>query len=152
MGCPIVNTLCTHNSVGNTKPSLPRQWWNSAPSNDGRELPPYPRRYPGPWLGPLSFAARHTPVVPPGTVRTVGTSVTADRGRATNSMSQFRWHHMRPRRTLLVRPYPACDQLATIQRPLGHQNPYLQRRRKGFRRFVGGALFAFLGRFRGGVT
>ena len=65
MGCPIVNTPFTRDSVCNTKPSLPRQSWNSAPSSDGRELPPYPRRYPEPWLGPLSFIARHTPVGPP---------------------------------------------------------------------------------------
>ena len=70
---------------------------------DGRELPPYPRHYPGPWLGPLSFAARHTPVAPPCIVGTVGTSVTANRGRATYSMSQFRWHHTRLRRILLRR-------------------------------------------------
>ena len=56
--------------------SLLQQSWNSAPSAwDGRELPPYPRRYPGPWLGPLSFVARHTPVVPPFMVGTVGTSI-----------------------------------------------------------------------------
>jgi len=104
MGCPIVNTPFTRDSVCNTKPSLPQQWWNSAPSNDGRELPPYPRHYPGSWLGPLSFAARHTPVIPPCIVGTVGTSATASRGRAANSMSQFRWHHTRPRRILLRRP------------------------------------------------
>ena len=104
MGFPIVNTPFTHNSVCNISPSLPRQWWNSAPSNDGRELPPYPRHYPGPWLGPLSFMARHTPFRPPGTVGRVGTSPTVARERATNHMSQFRWHHTRPRRVLLIRP------------------------------------------------
>src|SRR5713226_2558335 len=41
---------------------------------DGRELPPYPGRYPGPWLGPLSFVARHPPVRSPCTVERVGTS------------------------------------------------------------------------------
>jgi hypothetical protein len=104
MGCPIVNTPFTRDSVCNTKPSLPRQWWNSAPSCDGRELPPYPRHYPGPWLGPLSFIVRHTPVGPPWTVRPVGTSTTVARGEATNNMSQFRWHHTRQRRVLLIRP------------------------------------------------
>ena len=86
---------------------------------DGRELPPYPRHYPGPWLGPLSFAARHTPVVPPCTVGTVGTSVTANRDRATNSMSQFRWHHTRPRRTLLKRP---AGLLFTVDDPIGRSH------------------------------
>jgi hypothetical protein len=104
MGCPIVNTPFTRDSVCNTKPSLPRQWWNLAPSSDGRELPPYPRHYPGPWLGPLSFIVRHTPVGPPCTVRPVGTSTTVARGGATNNMSQFRWHHARTRRILLKRP------------------------------------------------
>jgi hypothetical protein len=104
MGCPIVNALFTHNSVWNTKPSLPRQWWNSAPSNDGQELPPYPRHYPGPWLGPLSFIVRHTPVGPPCIVRPVGTFATVARGKATNNMSQFRWRHTRRRRVLLIRP------------------------------------------------
>jgi hypothetical protein len=75
MGCPIVNTLVAHNSVVTVSSSLLRQWWNSAPSSDGRELPPYPRRYPGPWLGPLSFIGRHTPVRPPGTVGRIDTSV-----------------------------------------------------------------------------
>jgi len=42
----------------------------------GRELPPYPEHYPGPWLGPLSFIARHLPVRPPCTVGRVGTSIT----------------------------------------------------------------------------
>ena len=101
MGFPIVNTPFTHNSVGRNKSSLPRQRWNSAPSFDGRELPPYPRHYPGPWLGPLSFAARHTPVRPPCTVRRVGTSTAVARDGATNSMSQFRWLHMRRRRVPL---------------------------------------------------
>jgi len=104
MGCPIVNTPFTRDSVCNTKPSLPRQWWNLAPSCDGRELPPYPRHYPGPWLGPLSFVARHAPVGPPCTVGPVGTSAPVTRDRATNNMSQFRWHHMRRRRVLLQRP------------------------------------------------
>jgi hypothetical protein len=44
--------------------------------SEGRELPPYPRNYPGPWLGPLSFVVRHTPVRPPCTVGRVGTSIT----------------------------------------------------------------------------
>ena len=104
MGCPIVNTLVAHNSVATVSPPLLRQWWNSAPSGDGRELPPYPRHYPGPWLGPLSFIVRHTPVGPPCTVGPVGTSTTVARGGATNNMSQFRWFHLRPRRTLLRRP------------------------------------------------
>src|ERR1700693_9279 len=103
MGCPIVNTPFTHDSVGNTKPSLPRQWWNLAPSSDGRELPPYPRHYPGPWLGPLSFVARHTPVSLPCIVRLVGASAAVARAGAANNMSQFRWHHTRPRRILLQR-------------------------------------------------
>ena len=90
--------------------------WNSAPSkSDGRELPPYPRHYPGPWLGPLSFAVRHTPVVPPCIVGTVGTSATASRDGATNSMSQFRWHHTRPRRTLLLRP---AGLMITVDNPM----------------------------------
>ena len=104
MGFPIVNTPFTHNSVAALTPSLLRQSWNSAPSCDGRELPPYPRHYPGPWLGPLSFIARHTPVGPPCTVGPVGTSAAVARGGATNNMSQFRWHHTRPRRILLRRP------------------------------------------------
>ena len=71
---------------------------------DGRELPPYPRHCPGLWLGPLSFIARHTPVRPPWIVGRVGTSVAVGRDRATCNMSQFRWHHIRPRRILLRRP------------------------------------------------
>jgi hypothetical protein len=43
--------------------------------SEGRELPPYPEHYPGPWLGPLSFIIRHTPVHPPWTVGRVGTSI-----------------------------------------------------------------------------
>lgn len=78
--------------------------WNSAPSCDGRELPPYPGHYPGPWLGPRSFVARHTPVRPPCRVGRVGTSAPIARRRATNDMSQFRWFHVRTRRTLLQRP------------------------------------------------
>jgi hypothetical protein len=81
--------------------SLRRQWWNSAPSCDGRELPPYPRHCPGPWLGPLSLAAHHTPVSPPCIVGQVGTSLAVARYGATNSMSQFRWFHKRQRRVLL---------------------------------------------------
>lgn len=104
MGFPIVNTPFTHNSVGPKEPSLPRQWWNSAPSDDGRELPPYPRHCPGPWLGPLSFVARHAPVDPPCTVGPVGTSAAVAHGRATNNMSQFQWCHARRRRVLLIRP------------------------------------------------
>jgi hypothetical protein len=34
----------------------------------------YPKRYPGPWLGPLSIVVRHTPVSPPSSVGLVGTS------------------------------------------------------------------------------
>jgi hypothetical protein len=104
MSFPIVNTPFTRNSADQNKPPLPRQWWNSAPSSDGRELPPYPRRYPGPWLGPLSFIARHPPVGPPGTVGPVGTFTVVAHGEATNNMSQFRWHHTRQRRVLLLRP------------------------------------------------
>ena len=104
MGFPIVNTPFTRNSACNPEPSLHRQSWNSAPSCDGRELPPYPRHYPGPWLGPLSFVARHTPVSPPCKVGQVGTSAAVARDGETNNMSQFRWFHMRRRRVLLVRP------------------------------------------------
>src|SRR5450755_4694739 len=56
--------------VGNRGIRLPRT------ASEGRELPPYPGHYPGPWLGPISFIARHTPVRPPWTVGRVGTSVT----------------------------------------------------------------------------
>jgi hypothetical protein len=104
MGFPIVNTPFARNCDATISPSLHQHVEFCSIPKDGRELPPYPRHYPGPWLGPLSFAARHTPVVPPGIVGTVGTSVTASRGRATSSMSQFRWHHTRPRRILLRRP------------------------------------------------
>jgi hypothetical protein len=45
-------------------------------ASEGRELPPYPGHYPRPWLGPLSFIARHTPVRPSCTVGQVGTSAT----------------------------------------------------------------------------
>ena len=86
---------------------------------DGRELPPYPRHYPGPWLGPLSFAVRHTPVVPPWIVGTVGTSITAGHDGATYSMSQFRWHHIQPRRTLLRRP---AGLLFTVDNPIGRSH------------------------------
>ena len=55
---------------GNRGIQLPRT------ASEGRELPPYPGHYPGPWLGPLSFIDRHTPVRPPGTVGHVGTSAT----------------------------------------------------------------------------
>ena len=114
MGCPIVNTLFAHNSVATISSSLPQQWWNSAPSCDGRELPPYLRHYPEPWLGPRSFIARHTPVCPPGIVGQAGTSVPVARCRATNDMSQFRWFHLRPRRILLLRP---AGLLVTVDDP-----------------------------------
>ena len=131
MGCPIVNTLFTHNSVSDTGPSLPRQWWNSAPSDDGRELPPYPRHYPGPWLGPLSFIVRHTPVGPPCTVRPVGTSTPVARGEATNNMSQFQWHHARQRRVLLRRPAGVViavdNPMRRSHRPRACAPPYQQR-------------------------
>ncbi len=104
MGFPIVNTPFPRNCGATFSPSLHQHVEFCSIPKDGRELPPYPRHCPGPWLGPLSFAARHTPVVPPCIVGTVGTSVTANRGGATNSMSQFRWHHTRPRRILLQRP------------------------------------------------
>src|SRR5450631_3007020 len=104
MSFPIVNTPFAHDSAAALASSLPQQWWNSAPSDDGRELPPYPRHYPGPWLGPLSFIVRHTPVGPPCTVRPVGTFATVARAEATNNMSQFRWRHTRRRRVLLIRP------------------------------------------------
>ena len=81
MGVPIVNTPFTRDSVAAGIPSLLQQTWNSAPSGDGRELPPYPRHYPGPWLGPLSFAACHQPVVSPGIVETVGVFVTMTKRR-----------------------------------------------------------------------
>ena len=55
---------------GNGGIQLPRT------ASEGRELPPYPGHYPGPWLGPLSFVVRHTPVHPPCTVGRVGTSIT----------------------------------------------------------------------------
>ena len=45
--------------LGNGGIRLPRM------TSAGRELPPYPGHYPGPWLGPLSFIARHTPARPP---------------------------------------------------------------------------------------
>ena len=115
MGFPIVNTPFTRNSAAARIPSLPQQSWNSAPSDDGRELPPYPRHYPGPWLGPLSFIVRHTPVGPPCTVGPVGTSATVARGEATNNMSQFRWHHTRRRRILLRRP---AGLLFTVDDPM----------------------------------
>jgi hypothetical protein len=54
---------------GNRGIRLPRT------TSAGRELPPYPGHYPGPWLGPLSFIARHTPVHPPCIVGRVGTSI-----------------------------------------------------------------------------
>src|SRR6185437_9966678 len=89
--------------------------WNSAPSCDDRELPPYPWHYPGPWLGPLSFIARHTPVCPPCTVGPVGTSASVQPSRATNDMSQFRWFHTRIRRTLFRRP---AGLLVTVDDPM----------------------------------
>ena len=116
MGFPIVNTPFTRNSaatqlylhfLGNGGIQL-------HPS-DGRELPPYPRHYPGPWLGPLSFVVRHTPVGPPCTVGPVGTSAAVARGGATNNMSQFRWHHTRRRRVLLKRP---AGLLITVDDPM----------------------------------
>ena len=78
MGVPIVNTPFPRLQC-NTSPSLLQHVEFCSIPKDGRELPPYPRHYPGPWLGPLSFAARHTPVVPPCIVGAVGASVTADR-------------------------------------------------------------------------
>ena len=119
MGFPIVNTPFPRNCGATISPSLLQHVEFCSIPRDGRELPPYPRHYPGPWLGPLSFAARHTPVVPPCIVGTVGTSVTADRGRETNSMSQFRWHHTRPRRTLLRRP---AGLLFTVDDPHGRSH------------------------------
>lgn len=83
---------------GNRGIRLPRT------ASEGRELPPYPGHYPRPWLGPLSFIVRHTPVRPPCTVGQAGTSTPVARSRATNDMSQFRWFHTRPRRILLIRP------------------------------------------------
>ena len=71
---PIVNTLVPQNSLAANQLHFIGMW-NSAPSCDGRELPPCPGHYPGPWLGPLSFIARHTPVRPHCTVGRVGTSV-----------------------------------------------------------------------------
>ena len=73
MSFPIVNTPFARDSVA-ARYLHSFSTWNSAPSEDGRELPPYPRHYPGPWLGPLSFVARHSPVSPPCTVGLVGTS------------------------------------------------------------------------------
>jgi hypothetical protein len=104
MGFPIVNTPRARNFVAARSPSLLQQSWNSAPPEDDRELPPYLGHYPEPWLGPLSFAVRHTPVVSPCKVETVGTSVAASRDEAPDRMSLFRWHHVRRRRTLLRRP------------------------------------------------
>jgi hypothetical protein len=89
--------------------------------SESRELPPYPGHYPGPWLGPLSFIARHTPVRPPCKVGRVGTSF--DRAspdeRATNDMSQFRWFHTRTRRILLVRP---AGLSITVDDPIGRSH------------------------------
>jgi hypothetical protein len=88
--------------------------------SEGRELPPYPGHYPGPWLGPLSFVVRHTPVRPPRTVGRVGTSITGKtRGRATSDMSQFRWFHARTRRILLVRP---AGFSITVDDPIGRSH------------------------------
>ena len=127
----IVNTPFTRNFSAAALPSFLQQTWNSAPSEDGRELPPYPRHYPGPWLGPLSFAARHTPVAPPCIVGTVGTSATANRSRATDSMSQFRWHHTRPRRILLIRPagllFTVDDPMRRSHHPRAFAHSYQQR-------------------------
>src|SRR4051812_46548904 len=75
MGCPIVNTPVTKHLRLPQTSSLLRQWWNSALSCDSRELPPYPRHYPGPWLGPLSSATVFLPVGSPFTVEPVGISI-----------------------------------------------------------------------------
>ncbi len=115
----IVNTPVPRNYTAARLPSFLQHVEFCSIPRDGRELPPYPRHYPGPWLGPLSFAVRHTPVVPPCIVGAVGTSVTASRGRATNSMSQFRWHHTRPRRILLRRP---AGLLFTVDDPNGRSH------------------------------
>ena len=104
VSCLTVNTPFAHAPRLWQASSLLRQWWNSAPSGDGRELPPYLRHYPEPWLGPLSFAVRHSPVVSPCKVETVGAFAAAHRNKESDSMSQFRWHHTRKRRTLLLRP------------------------------------------------
>ena len=119
MGFPIVNTPFPRNCVAAFHLHFFSNVEFCSIPKDGRELPPYPRHYPGPWLGPLSFAARHTPVVPPCIVETVGTSVTASRDGATNSMSQFRWHHTRPRRILLRRP---AGLLFTVDDPMGRSH------------------------------
>src|SRR5437764_1214941 len=74
VSCPTVNTPFANSPRSPQAPSLLRQWWNSALSDDSRELPPYPGRYPGPWLGPLSSAAARVPVGPPLTVGPVGIS------------------------------------------------------------------------------
>ena len=92
--------------------------FSSIPQN-GRELPPYPRHYPGPWLGPLSFAIRHTPVVSPCIVETVGTFAAASCSEAADRMSQFRWHHVRRRRILLRRP---AGLLITVDDPVGRSH------------------------------
>ena len=81
MGFPIVNTPFARNCDATFSPSLHQHVEFCSIPRDGRELPPYPRRYPGPWLGPLSFAARHTLVTPPCIVGVIGTSVTATERR-----------------------------------------------------------------------
>lgn len=124
MGSPIVHTPFARNSVRSKEPSLPRQWWNSAPSGDGRELPPYPRHYPGLWLGPLSFGARHAPVGPPCTVGPVGTFAVVAHGRATDNMSQFRWRHTRQRRVLLRRPAGFVIAVDSPMRRLHRPRPF----------------------------
>jgi hypothetical protein len=134
MGFPIVNTPFAPDSAAARASSLLQQWWNSAPSDDGRELPPYPRHYPGPWLGPLSFIARHSPVGPPDTVRPVGTFTAVSRGEATNNMSQFRCNHLRQRRVLLKRP---AGLSITVDNPMGRSHhpraftPSFQQRYEG---------------------
>src|SRR4051794_27901327 len=74
VSCPTVNTPFANVLRFPQAPSLHRQWWNSALSADSRELPPYPERYPGPWLGPLSSVAALVPVGSPLIVEPVGIS------------------------------------------------------------------------------
>src|SRR2546425_9604064 len=106
MSFPIVNTPRARNFAAALGSSLLQQAWNSAPSpsGNGRELPPYLGHYSEPWLGPLSFAVRHTPVVSPCIVETVGAFVAAGRGEEPDRMSLFRWYYIRRRRILLRRP------------------------------------------------
>ena len=96
VSCPTVNTPFANRRCLWQLPSLLRHWWNSALSVDSREPPPYPGRYPGPWLGPRSFAA--TPRAGgPCLYGRAGRRLDPT-GRAVGRMSQFRGDYKRKRR------------------------------------------------------